>query len=54
MIDDWTVSTGCINNQMIIYEHESEMHFQSKYLYVNTYIKPISVAIIDTGNYTYD
>jgi hypothetical protein len=34
MIHDLTTWTGCINNQMIIYKCESEMHFQSNYLYV--------------------
>jgi hypothetical protein len=34
MIHDSTAWTGCVNDQMIIDKRESEMHFQSKYLYV--------------------
>jgi hypothetical protein len=36
--------TACINNQMIVYKRESEIHFQSKYLYV---LNPLP-----TWNYT--
>jgi ABC-type Mn2+/Zn2+ transport system ATPase subunit len=32
MIHDLTARTGCINNQMIIYKSENEMHSQSIYL----------------------
>jgi hypothetical protein len=31
---DLTNWTSCINYQMINYKHESEVHFQSKYLYL--------------------
>jgi hypothetical protein len=34
MIHDLTALTGCINDQIIIYKRENEMHFQSKYLHV--------------------
>jgi hypothetical protein len=31
MIHDLTVRSDCINYQIIIYKHENEMNFQSKY-----------------------